>query len=315
MTSLGLPYSPRVPGHVQTISASTRYCAVYGSPVRHSASPTMQNAGILALGLDWRYLACEVRAEDLHAAIAGARTMHFVGLNLTVPHKLLAMNMMDVLDESAQEWGAVNTIRFEGCNGDENWQPLHTFETAPAKLRSHGFNTDADAITQSLREDLGMEVRGENVLLLGAGGAGRVAALKLASAGVKSLHLINRTTSKAEAVAGEIHMRFPAVQVNVGLPEGEIDLIINATSLGLKKDDPLPLDTSAFKLKNARAAFDMIYQPAHTPFLIAAREAGCQTANGLGMLLHQGATALEIWSGQSAPLDTMREALKEAIYA
>ncbi len=315
LNSRTLPYSPRVPGHIQPICASTRYCAVYGNPVRHSASPAMQNAGIFALGLNWRYLACEVRTEDLHAAISGARTMHFVGLNLTVPHKLLAMNMMDVLDESAREWGAVNTIRFEGCNDDHDWQPLHTFETAPAKLRSHGFNTDADAITQSLREDLGMEVRGENVLLLGAGGAGRVAALKLASAGVKSLHLINRTTSKAEAIAEEIHARFPAVKVNVGLPEGEIDLIMNATSLGLKKDDPLPLDTSTFHLKNARSAFDMIYQPAETPFLAAAREAGCRTANGLSMLLHQGASALEIWSRQSAPLDTMRAALKEAVYA
>ena len=276
----------------------------------------MQNAGISALGLDWRYLACEVQPENLHAAIGGARAMHFIGLNLTVPHKLLAMNMVDRLDESAREWGAVNTIRFEGCNDDnDNWQPLHTFEAMPSKLRSHGFNTDADAITQSLREDLGMEVRGEGVLLLGAGGAGRVAALKLASAGVKSLHLVNRTTSKAEAIAGEIHVRFPAVDINVGLPEDKVDLIINATSLGLKKDDPSPLDPLTFQLGNARAAFDMIYQPAETPFLAAAREAGCRTANGLGMLLHQGATALEIWSGQSAPLDTMRAALKEKIYA
>jgi shikimate dehydrogenase len=302
-----------VPEHAQPINASTRYCAVYGSPVRHSASPPMQNAGIAALGLDWRYLACEVRPNDLHSAITGARAMHFIGLNLTVPHKLLALNMMDVLDQSATEWGAVNTIRFEGRDGEGDWQPLHAFETAPAELRSHGFNTDAEAITQSLREDLSMEVRGESVLLLGAGGAGRVAALKLASAGVKTLHLVNRTVSKAEAIAGEIHVRFPAVEVAVGPPAGEVDLVMNATSLGLKKDDPLPIES--FPLANARAAFDMIYQPAETPFLAAAREAGCRTANGLGMLLHQGATALEIWSGQAAPLDAMRAALKEAVYA
>jgi len=273
----------------------------------------MQNAGLAALGLDWRYLACEVRPDDLHSAIMGARAMHFIGLNLTVPHKLLAMNMMDVLDESATEWGAVNTIRFEGRNGKGEWQPLHAFDTAPDELRNHGFNTDADAITQSPREDLGMEVRGESVLLLGAGGAGRVAALKLASAGVKMLHLVNRTVSKAEAIAGEIRVRFPAVEIAVGLPNGEVDLVINATSLGLKKDDPLPIEN--FPLANARTAFDMIYQPAETPFLAAAREGGCRTANGLGMLLHQGATALEIWSGQAAPLDTMRAALKEAVYA
>ena len=134
----------------------------------------MQNAGINALGLDWRYLAYEVRAENLKKAIAGAQTMHFIGLNLTVPHKLLAMNMMDVLDESASEWGAVNTIRVEGRNEEDNWQPIHTFGATPAKLRSHGFNTDADAITQSLREDFGMEARGKTIFLLGAGGAGRV---------------------------------------------------------------------------------------------------------------------------------------------
>lgn len=306
-------YSPPVTGEAQPITASTRYCAVFGSPVRHSASPPMQNAGIAALGLDWRYLACEVHPDDLHSAINGARTMHFIGLNLTVPHKLLAINMMDVLDESASEWGAVNTIRFEGRDANGDWQPLHMFDNAPAELRSHGFNTDADAITQSLREDLGMEVRGETILLLGAGGAGRVAALKLASAGAKSLHLVNRTASKAEAIAGEIRVRFPAVEVAVGLPQGEVDLAMNATSLGLKKGDPLPGE--GFPLAKARAAFDMIYQPAETPFLAAAREAGCRTANGLGMLLHQGATALEIWSGQSAPLDAMRAALKETVYA
>ena len=315
LRSVRLPYTAPVPERLHPISANTRCCAVYGSPVRHSASPTMQNAGIHALGLDWRYLACEVRAEDLQKAIVGAQTMHFIGLNLTVPHKLLAMNMIDVLDESASEWGAVNTIRFEGRNEDDNWQPIHTFGATPAKLRSHGFNTDADAITQSLREDFGMEARGKTIFLLGAGGAGRVAALKLASAGAKSLHLINRTTNKSEAIAEEIQLRFPSVKVSTDIPKNEVDLIINATSLGLKNDDPLPLESSTFKLKNTQAAFDMIYQPAETPFLAAAREAGCRTANGLGMLLHQGASALEIWSGQSAPLNIMRAALKEAIYA
>src|SRR5512137_2000624 len=95
------------------ISASTRYCAVYGHPIKHSSSPAMQNAGIAALGLNWRYLAFEVHPNDLRAAIAGAKAMKFIGLNLTVPHKVLAMDMVDELDESAKTWGAVNTIRFE----------------------------------------------------------------------------------------------------------------------------------------------------------------------------------------------------------
>jgi shikimate dehydrogenase len=306
-------YISRVAEHSQPLSARTRLCAVYGFPVGHSASPAMQNAGIAELGLDWRYTAAEVRPEQLREAIAGAQVMHYIGINLTVPHKLLALEMVDVLDESAREWGAVNTILFEGQDDNGDWRALRDFDTAPHQLRSHGFNTDADGITQSLREDLGMEVRGENVLLLGAGGAGHVAALKLAATGVRQLHIVNRTESKAEAIVAEIRGRFPAVAVSVGYPGGKVDLVLNCTSLGLAKGDALPLDISLFSLDNARAVYDMIYQPAETPLLAAARAAGCQTANGLGMLLHQGAKALEIWTGQTAPLKVMRAALEEAV--
>ena len=277
----------------------------------------MQNAGIADLGLDWRYTAAEVRPEQLREAIAGAQAMHYIGINLTVPHKLLALDMVDVLDESASEWGAVNTILFEGQDDNGDWRALRDFETAPHQLRSHGYNTDADGITQSLREDLGMEVRGENVLLLGAGGAGRVAALTLAATGVRQLHIVNRAASKAEAIAHEIRTRFPAVEIAVGYPDAtdtEMDLVLNCTSLGPAPDDVIPLNIDSFSLDKARAVYDMIYQPAETPLLAAARAAGCQTANGLGMLLHQGAKSLEIWSGQAVPMDMMRSALKEAVH-
>jgi len=100
------------------ISASTGICAVLGHPIRHSASPAMQNAGIAALGLDWRYVAFETRPEDLAQAVEGARAMRYVGLNLTVPHKLLAVDLMDELDESARTWGAVNTVVFEGRDSE-----------------------------------------------------------------------------------------------------------------------------------------------------------------------------------------------------
>src|SRR5512134_3271918 len=112
----------------QPINASTRYCAVYGHPIKHSASPAMQNAGIAKLGLDWRYLAFDVRPEELRAALVGARSMQFVGVNLTVPHKLLAVDMVDVLDESAKNWGAVNTVRFEGRDRNGTWMPIHQFD-------------------------------------------------------------------------------------------------------------------------------------------------------------------------------------------
>ncbi|HEY4952020.1 MAG TPA: shikimate dehydrogenase [Verrucomicrobiae bacterium] len=300
------------------INAATRCCAVYGFPIRHSASPAMHNAAFAALGLNWRYLAFEVEPKNLRAAIEGAKAMGFAGLNLTVPHKLLAAEMVDALDESAQKWGAVNTIRFEGRNANAEWLPLPEFQPAsadgPFAVRSHGFNTDADAIVSSLREDLKLELRGTKVLLLGAGGAGRTAALKLASENVAELFLVNRTQSKVEEIAGEIKKQFPSVKIAVGYPKTAVDLVINATSLGLKTDEASPLDENQFLLKQTRAVYDMIYRPAETKLLAAAKKSGCKTANGLGMLLHQGAKAFEIWTGQPAPLDVMRRALEENIY-
>jgi shikimate dehydrogenase len=289
-------YKLRVPKSGQSeLNAATRLCAVYGLPIRHSASPAMHNAAFAKLGLDWRYLAFEVDPKNLRAAIEGARVMGFAGLNLTVPHKLLAVEMVDELDASAKRWGAVNTIKFE--NG-----------------RAIGFNTDADAIVAALREDLKIKLRGASVLLHGAGGAGRTAALKLASENVEELFLVNRTRSKVDRIAREIKKQFPRIKISVGYPDTNVDLIMNATSLGLKSGDASPLDTKQFSLKRARAVFDMIYRPAETKLLKDAKKSGCKTSNGLGMLLHQGAKAFEIWTGKPAPLDVMRRALEKNIY-
>lgn len=275
----------------------------------------MQNAGIAALGLNWRYLAFDTHPDHLRDALAGARVMKFIGLNLTVPHKLLAMALVDQLDETAKTWGAVNTIRFEGRRQDGQWAPLASFaEDVPDEIRSTGFNTDADAIGRSLREDLRMTLPGSSVLLLGAGGAGRVAALKLAAEGVSSLFLANRTAAKANEVAEAIRQRHPEVTVSVGYPRKPIDLVVNATSLGLKSGDPLPYDQSAFSPSRAGAAYDMIYRPSETPFLKLARAAGCRAANGLGMLLRQGVRALELWSGLPAPVAIMRQALEKHLH-
>jgi shikimate dehydrogenase len=260
----------------------------------------MHNAAFAKLGLNWRYLAFEVDPKNLRTAIEGARAMNFAGLNLTVPHKLLAVKMVDVLDASAKRFGAVNTIKFEtGRNG---------------KCRTIGFNTDADAIVTALDEDLKIKLRGAKVLLLGAGGAGRTAALRLAMENVAELFLINRTRSKAEAIAREIKKRCPPVKVSIGYPKTKIDLLLNATSLGLKAGDPSPLDEKQFSLRQTAAVYDMIYRPAESKLLAAARKAGCKTANGLGMLLYQGAAAFEIWTGKPAPITAMRRALKLNIY-
>jgi shikimate dehydrogenase len=266
----------------------------------------MHNAAFAALGLNWRYLAFEVDSKNLRAAIDGAKAMGFAGLNLTVPHKVLAMDMVDELDESAKIWGAVNTIRFEVQSPKPKVQSL-------AEVRAVGFNTDADGLMASLREDLKMELADTRVLLIGAGGAGRTAALKLASENVAELFLVNRTVSKAKEIAGEIKRRSPSVKVSFGYPKSETDLLVNATSLGLMPEDCLPWDEEQFALTQTRAVYDMIYQPAETKLLAAARRAGCKTANGIGMLVHQGAKAFQIWTGCSAPVAVMRRAVESVI--
>jgi len=301
------------PFHIP-LDASTRFCAVEGHPIRHSGSPAMQNAGKADLGLNWRYLAFDVAPEDLRAALEGAKAMSFIGLNLTVPHKLLAVKLVDALDDSAREWGAVNTVRFEGRKPGGPWRPMREFTERPPEARSHGFNTDADAIVRSLREDLGLSLAGAKVLVLGAGGAGRTAALRLAREGVSDLFLVNRTAAKAAEVAEEIRRRNPAVKVSTAYPQNMVELVLNATSLGLKTGDPLPLDERQFSIRRAGAVYDMVYRPAETALLKAAKNAGCRTANGIGMLLHQGARALELWSGQTAPVEAMRRALHTSIY-
>lgn len=297
-----------------SIDAGTRYCAVFGCPVRHSASPAMQNAGLVALGLNWRYLAFEVRAEDLSAALAGARAMGMVGINLTLPHKLAALDQMDLLDDSARQWGGVNTVRFEGRAVGGDWGPLGEWADPPPEVRSHGFNTDAEGMAQALREDLGLKLAGARVLLLGAGGAGRMAAHKLAAENAAQLFLVNRTRDKAEALAREVRDRYPAVKAVSGYPPGPVELVLNATSLGLKPGEPPPLEEGEFSLRRAAAVYDMIYRPAETELLRRARAAGCRAANGLGMLLYQGAKALELWTGRAAPTAVMRRALEENVY-
>ena len=277
----------------------------------------MQNAGMAALKLNWRYLACDVQPDELRTAIQGAQAMGFVGLNLTVPHKLLAVDIVDILDDTARTWGAVNTICFEGLAPDGSWRSVASFTDAPPqKIRSHGFNTDADAVTRSIQEDLGMTIRDSQILLLGAGGAGRTAALKLAAEGAAELFLVNRTQSKVASLITEIAQRFPGVRVHSGYPapNQKIDLVVNATSLGLKAEDPSPFDATQYSLSKAGAAYDMIYRPAETPWLKAAKTAGCRTANGIGMLLYQGAKALELWSGVNPPIEVMREALTKNVY-
>ncbi len=312
---LPCPYNGRVSDESQRpIDAATRFCAVFGHPIHHSASPAMQNAGITALQLNWRYLAFDVHPNNLRAAIEGARLMGFIGLNLTVPHKLLAVEMADVIDGQAKSWGAVNTIVFETRNESGKWVPVGSVEQI-GEVRSHGFNTDADAIVQSLKEEFSLQtLRGATVLLLGAGGAARTAALRLAREGLGTLFLVNRTMARAAELAEAIRRDCPDVAVAAGYPDHPVDLLLNATSLGLKTGDPAPVELVWLRKHPPRFVYDMIYRPAETALLREAKSAGCRTANGMGMLLHQGARSLELWTRRPAPLSEMRRALEKNVY-
>jgi shikimate dehydrogenase len=312
-----LAYNQRVSGaSMELINASTRYCAVLGHPVRHSASPAMQNAALKELHLPWCYLALEVHPQDLRAAIAGAKAMKLIGLNLTVPHKTAALEMVDVVHEKARRSGAVNTIVFETPSLGGDWVPLGQVAVEDVgPIRSHGYNTDAQGLARSLEEDFQWpDLRGASVLLLGAGGAARAAALQLAEEGIDSLFLVNRTGAKAEQLAAELRGGFPKIHIITRLPHDPVDLVINATSVGLKASDPPPLAEEWLESRRPRRVYDVIYRPAETRLLRAAKKAGCQTANGLGLLLYQGAAALELWSGRPAPVAVMRAALQKDIY-
>ena len=271
--------------------------AVLGHPIKHSISPAMHNAALTALArdaarfLDWKYFRFEIRPEDLPGALDLLHARKFRGVNLTVPHKIIAFDRVAEIDPAARPIGAVNTLRWT----ERGW---------------HGFNTDGYGLAAGVGEDLGRELAGTHVVLLGAGGAARGAAIECLQRGCASLSIANRTAQNLEAlladlapVAGGIPLRgFVPDRPPPALAAGA--LVVNATSAGLGHEDAAPIDLAA--LPRPAAVYDMIYNPPVTPLLRAATRLGIPHANGLSMLVHQGAKALEIWSGipaaQTAPI-------------
>ena len=266
----------------------------------------MHNAALAELAAtdrafaDWRYFRFDIAPDVLPAALQTLHARRFRGVNLTVPHKIIAFAHVARIDPAARPVGAVNTLRWS----EQGWE---------------GFNTDGYGLASAVREMLGLELRGTPVILLGAGGAARGAAVECLQRGCASLHIANRTKETLDTLldalrplAGSIPLRgFSPSAVPTDLPSGA--LVINATSAGLHPGDPLPIALS--ELPAPAAVFDMIYNPPETPLLIAARALGLPHANGLSMLVHQGAKALEIWTGVSAErtAGTMAMAAREAL--
>jgi len=277
--------------------------SVFGDPVAHSKSPVFHNAALRASGIDAQYVKIHVRPQELPAALRALPAAGFLGTNITIPHKAGALAAVDEADDYARKSGAVNTVVVKAG------QLL-------------GFNTDGPGLLRAIREEFSADLRDLRVLLLGAGGgAGRAIAVQCAMEKCRRLVLVNRTAEKAAHLAAELapfFQRGPTDRI-LAIPHEDqflreqlahTDLIINATSVGMKPADAPLLPASL--LTSSLLVFDTVYAHDKTRLVTDAEAAGARAANGLSMLLHQGALSFEIWFDRPAPLDIMRAALQSA---
>ncbi len=264
----------------------------------------MQNAALRACEIDAQYTRFHIRANELRSALRFLRNLDFVGVNLTVPHKIAAFAQIDQADESASQAGAVNTIRLRD-------------------KKLFGSNTDGEGFLRAIRSEFSVDVRDLRVMIIGAGGGtGRAITWQCALENCERLVLVNRTHEKAAALAEQLQPFFagprvlgPAARLEaVGWEEAalraqlaDVDLIVNATPLGMNPSDPSPI--LARLLAPHHLVLDCVYGPSKTALLRAAEQAGARSANGLSMLLHQGALSFSIWFDREAPIDPMRKAL------
>lgn len=280
--------------------------AVLGNPIGHSISPVIHNAALLEMAnqrpefFDWRYFRFEIPLERLKDSLPAFARGGFRGLNLTIPHKVEALELIDWIDPEAAAMGAVNTLVFRE-NG-----------------RCDGFNTDGHGLEQALEEDFGISLDGASVVLLGAGGAARAAATRFLRSGCSELWIGNRSAERLDRLIevlvpmeGQRVETFALGHPPPDLPCGSNVLVVNATSLGLELEDDTPLALADFAAGGI--AYDMIYNPAETAFLRAARANGMRTSNGLSMLVRQAAYSLEIWTGEKVPVEPMAVAARQAL--
>lgn len=285
-----------MPDTTHTITGKTKLVGLIGWPVEHSLSPAMHNAAFAALGLDWVYVPLPVDPRDVRQALHGLTALNFTGVNVTVPHKQAVIRYLDELSPAARITGAVNTIYMK-------------------KGKLHGHNTDAIGFLNSLIE-AECHPRGMRVVVLGAGGAARAVTYALCRDEAASVTVYNRTAERAAFLVDDLAEVFPDSRLSFVPLTGEslrqlgdaVDLVINTTSVGMSphvEHCPWPDDVPV----PAQATFyDLVYNPLETIFLARARAAGAKAIDGLGMLVHQGAYAFELWTGQQAPVDVMRQA-------
>jgi shikimate dehydrogenase len=273
------------------IRGSTKVVALIGDPVEKSLSPPIHNEAFRALKLDYVYVAFRVPRELLPKAVEAVKTLGLVGLNVTIPHKIAIVSLLDALDKSASLVGAVNTVKNDGGE-------------------LIGYNTDGIGAIKVLEQKVG-ELAGKRVLVLGAGGAARAISFALAEKGV-DLTIANRTVGRAKELATDLERKLGVRPRVIGIKPWvlgqalkETDILINATAVGMYPRTRETLVTGKMLHSNL-IVFDIVYQPLYTRLLREAREAGAKIITGLEMLVNQAALSFEIWTGKQAPLELMR---------
>ncbi|MEJ8547489.1 shikimate dehydrogenase [Brevibacillus borstelensis] len=278
------------------ITSKTRLVGLFGHPVSHSQSPLMHNAAFAKTGLDFVYMAFDVAPERLAEAMAGIRSLGIKGVNVTIPHKVAIMPMLDEIDPLAQRIGAVNTV----VNRDGYLI---------------GYNTDGAGYVRSLAETTGLVLEQQTVTMLGAGGAARAVAFTLAERGVREIRIINRSRERATLLAEHVGTIVPTVVIDPADGKAAIEdasLLINTTSIGMYPQvDEMPVQEEW--LHSGLIVSDLIYNPLETRLLKVAKSRGAQVHSGIGMFVNQGALAFELWTGEAAPAETMREIVLEQL--
>ena len=278
--------------------------AVIGQPIQHSLSPTMQNALIRSLSerepsfSKWAYFKFEIDPNMLSEALQLFHSKKFLGLNLTLPHKVLALDSVKAVSESAKNIGAINTLK---------WTPSGYV----------GYNTDGYGLEMGIKSALGVGLNNANVLILGAGGAARAAVVQALKQGARSIYIRNRSKNRLNELMNGLSglagfHKIQPIETTEALAElPEQGICINATSLGLKAEDPLPLDLTLMPAE--WSVYDMVYNPKETQLTKQATEQNRMQSTGLGMLVHQGARAFELWSEKKVDALIMEQAAEKAL--
>ncbi|MCM8797309.1 MAG: shikimate dehydrogenase [Candidatus Omnitrophica bacterium] len=278
--------------------SSKKIYGVLGYPARHSLSPQMHNAAFRFLKINAEYRIFEVKPEELDTFVNTLAEENIFGFNVTIPYKERIMDFVkpDRVSSYLRQIKAVNTVVFQ----DGVWK---------------GFNTDISGFKRDL-DERGVSVLGKSAALLGAGGAGRAVAYVLANNGAKDITVYDVDAVRAKSLIELINGLFFGFKINYVTEPGQLDIpdkdiLVNATPVGMKESDPIPVEPEV--LHPGLFVYDLIYNPAQTKLIRIAKDKGAKTANGLGMLLYQGALSFEYFTGMEAPVELMRQALEEGV--